>query len=132
MTTVATAMAGGTDNNQLKLAARHSGGGNSDGNSSHGRSNDCRGRANDCPRHRCRRNCLCHRLGGLWVLVVMVLCGVVRAGCVCVLEEEVPTELKALLTLTDTLTSLLKHTTEDPAPGCLSRRRIVKMIYFKL
>ncbi len=26
----------------------------------------------------------------------------------------------------------VKHTTEDPAPGCLSRRRIVKMIYFKL
>jgi len=25
-----------------------------------------------------------------------------------------------------------KHTTEDPAPGCLSRRRIAKMIYFKL
>ncbi len=24
------------------------------------------------------------------------------------------------------------HTTVDPAPGCLSRRRIVKMIYFKL
>jgi hypothetical protein len=23
---------------------------------------------------------------------------------------------------------LVKHTTEDPAPGCLSRRRIVKMI----
>jgi hypothetical protein len=27
---------------------------------------------------------------------------------------------------------LVKHTTEDPAPGCLSRRRIVKMINFKL
>jgi hypothetical protein len=27
---------------------------------------------------------------------------------------------------------LVKHTTEDPAPGCLSRRHIVKMIYFKL
>ncbi len=50
-----------------------------------------------------------------------------------VLEEEVPTELKVLLTLTGTLTSLLKHTTEDAAPGCLtSRRGIVKMIYFKL
>ncbi len=49
-----------------------------------------------------------------------------------VLEEEVPTELKVLLTLTGTLTSLLKHTAGDPAPGCLSRRRIVKMIYFKL
>ncbi len=48
------------------------------------------------------------------------------------LEEEVPTELKVLLTLTGILTSLLKHTTEDPTPGCLSRRRIVKMIYFKL
>jgi hypothetical protein len=24
-----------------------------------------------------------HRLGGLWVLVVMVVCGVVHAGCVC-------------------------------------------------
>jgi hypothetical protein len=45
------------------------------------------------------------------------------------LEEEVPTELKVLLTLTGTL---LKHTTEDPAPSCLSRRCIVKMIYFKL
>jgi hypothetical protein len=49
-----------------------------------------------------------------------------------VLEEEVPTELKVLLTLSCTLMSLLKHTTEDPAPGCLSRRRIAKMIYFKL
>ncbi len=27
---------------------------------------------------------------------------------------------------------LVKHTTEDPAPGCLNRRRIVRMIYFKL
>jgi hypothetical protein len=49
-----------------------------------------------------------------------------------VLEEEAPTELKVLLTLTGTLTSLLKHTTEDPAPGCLSRRLIVKIFYFKL
>ncbi len=48
------------------------------------------------------------------------------------LEEEVPTELKVLLTLTGTLPSLLKHTAEDPAPGCLSRKRITKMIYFKL
>jgi hypothetical protein len=48
------------------------------------------------------------------------------------LEKEVPTELKVLLTLSCTLTSLLKHTAEDPAPGCLSRRRIAKMIYFKL
>ncbi len=48
------------------------------------------------------------------------------------LEEEVPTELKVLLTLTGTLMSLLKDTTEDPAPGCLSRKRIVKMINFKL
>ncbi len=48
------------------------------------------------------------------------------------LEEEVSTELKVLLTLTGTLMSLLKHTTEDPTPGCLSRRHIVKMIYFKL
>ncbi len=39
---------------------------------------------------------------------------------------------KVLLTLTGTLMSLLKHTTEDPAPGCLSRTHIVKMIYFKL
>ncbi len=44
------------------------------------------------------------------------------------LEKEVPTELKVLLTLTGTLMSLLKHTTEDPAPGCLSRGHIVKMI----
>jgi hypothetical protein len=51
---------------------------------------------------------------------------------VVMLKEEVPTELKVLLTLTGTLTSLLKHTTEDHAPGCLSRRRIIKMIYFKL
>jgi hypothetical protein len=56
----------------------------------------------------------------------------VGVGSPKVLEEEVPTELKVLLTLTSTLTSLLKHTTVDPAPGCLSRRRIVKMIYFKL
>jgi hypothetical protein len=48
------------------------------------------------------------------------------------LEEEVLTELNVLLTLSCTLTSLSKHTTEDPAPGCLSRRRIAKMIYFKL
>ncbi len=48
------------------------------------------------------------------------------------LEKEVPIELKVFLTLTGTLMSLLKHTTEDPAPGCLSRRRIVKMIYLKL
>ena len=48
------------------------------------------------------------------------------------LEEEVPTELKVLPTLIGTLMSLLKHTTEDPAPGCLSKRHIVKMIYFKL
>ncbi len=53
-------------------------------------------------------------------------------GEVFLLEEEVPTELKVLLTLSGTLTSLLKHTTEDPAPGWLSRRRIVEMIYFKL
>ncbi len=63
--------------------------------------------------------------------------GGVGYGCrlallVPVLEEEVPTELKVLLTLTGTLTSLLKHTTEDPTPGCLSRRGIIKMIYFKL
>jgi hypothetical protein len=55
----------------------------------------------------------------------------IRGAMVFVLEEEVPTELKVLLTLTGTLTSLLKHTTEDTAPGCLSRRHIVKMIYFK-
>ncbi len=48
------------------------------------------------------------------------------------LEEEVPTELKVLLTLSCTLTSLSKHTTEDPTPRCLSRRRNAKMIYFKL
>jgi hypothetical protein len=48
------------------------------------------------------------------------------------LEEEVPTELKVLLNLKGALTSLLKHTTDDPAPGCLSRRRIIKMFYFKL
>jgi hypothetical protein len=49
-----------------------------------------------------------------------------------VLEEEVPTELKVLLTLSCTWMSLIKHTAEYPAPGCLSRRRIAKMIYFKL
>ncbi len=54
------------------------------------------------------------------------------ASLMFMLEEEVPTEFKVLLTLTGTLMSLLKHTTEDPAPDCLSRRRIVKMIYFKL
>jgi hypothetical protein len=78
-----TAMAGGTDNNQLKLAAKHGGAGDSNGNSSRGCSKDCRGRANNCPGHWRRRNRLCHRLGGLWVLVVTVVCGVVRAGCVC-------------------------------------------------
>ncbi len=62
---------------------RHGGGGNSDGNSSRGRSNDCRGCANDCPRRWRRRNCLCHRLVRLWVLVLKIVCGVVRAGCVC-------------------------------------------------
>jgi hypothetical protein len=45
-----------------------------------------------------------------------------------VLEEEVPTELKVLLTLSCTLTSFSKHTTEDPAPGCPSRRRSARMI----
>ncbi len=35
------------------------------------------------PGHWRRQNCLCHCLGRLWVLVVMVVCGVVRAGCVC-------------------------------------------------
>jgi hypothetical protein len=29
------------------------------------------------------KNHLCHCLGGLWVLVVTVVCGVVHAGCVC-------------------------------------------------
>ena len=49
------------------------------------------------------------------------------------LEEEVPTELKVLLDLDLVPSDVLdKHTTEDPAPGCLSRRHIVKMIYFKL
>ena len=49
------------------------------------------------------------------------------------LEEEVPTELKVLLDLDSVPSDVLdKHTTEDPAPGCLSRRRIAKMIYFKL
>jgi hypothetical protein len=47
------------------------------------------------------------------------------------LEEEVPTELTVLLTLSCIWTSLSKHTTEDPTPGYLSRRRIAKMIYFK-
>jgi hypothetical protein len=62
-----TAMAGGTDNNQLKWQQRHGGVGNSDGNSSRGHSNDCRGRANDCrgrankyPGHWRRRNHLRH------------------------------------------------------------------------
>ncbi len=55
-----------------------------------------------------------------------------QSGSKVMLEEEVPTELKVRLTLIGTLTSLQKHTTEDPALGCLSRRRIVKMIYFKL
>jgi hypothetical protein len=41
-------------------------------------------------------------------------------------------ELNVLLTLTWCLYVLQKHTTVDSAPGCLSRRRIVKMIYFKL
>jgi hypothetical protein len=41
------------------------------------------------------------------------------------LEEEVPTEDWYL-------DVLQKHTTVDSASGCLSRRRIVKMIYFKL
>ncbi len=50
-----------------------------------------------------------------------------------VLEEEVPTELKVLLDLDLVPSDVLdKHTTEDPAPGCHSRRRIAKMIYFKL
>ena len=64
----------------------------------------------------------------------MVLAAMIEAIFVVmgVLEEEVPTELKVLLTLSCTWTSLSKHTTEDPAPGCLSRRRIAKMIYFKL
>jgi hypothetical protein len=60
---------------------RLGGGGDSDGNSSCGRSNDCCGHANDCPGHWRRWNCLHQRLGGLWMLVVTVVCGVVRAGC---------------------------------------------------
>jgi hypothetical protein len=49
----------------------------------HGRSNICRGHANNCPGSWRRRTCLHHHLGGLWVLVVVVVCEVVRAGCVC-------------------------------------------------
>ncbi len=64
---------------------------------------------------------------------VAALAGKATATAVAMmLEEEVPTELKVLLTLSCTWMSLSKHTTEDPAPGCLSRRRISKMIYFKL
>ncbi len=47
------------------------------------------------------------------------------------LEEEVPTELNPP-GLDWYLDVLQKHTTVDSAPGCLSRRRIIKMIYFKL
>jgi hypothetical protein len=39
--------------------------------------------ANDCPGRWRRWNRLRQRLGGLWVLVVTVVCGVVHAGCVC-------------------------------------------------
>ncbi len=49
----------------------------------HGRSYNCRGHANNCPGYWHRWTCLSHHLGGLWVLVVMVVCGVVHAGCVC-------------------------------------------------
>ena len=52
-------------------------------------------------------------------------------GCRDMLEEEVPTELNVLLTLSGTLTSLL-NTPLRSRPGCLSRRRMVKMIHFKL
>jgi hypothetical protein len=69
-------------------------------------------------------------LGGVNFVFLMVSSNLVSTFLV--LEEEVPTELKVLLTLSCTLTSLSKHTTEDPAPGCLSRRRIARMIYFKL
>jgi len=60
------------------------------------------------------------------------MAGPLDTGQLLLLEEEVPTDLKVLLTLSSTWTSLSKHTTEDLAPGCLSRRRIAKMIYFKL
>ncbi len=66
----------------------------------------------------------------LWNSNYLEKCG--EGLCHIMLEEKVPTELKVLLTLTGTLMSLLKHTTEDPTPGCHSERCIIKMIYFKL
>ncbi len=48
------------------------------------------------------------------------------------LEEEVPMSSALWPWLVWYLDALDKHTTVDSAPRCLSRRRIVKMIYFKL
>ncbi len=75
---------GGGHRQQLTITgSKDGGGGNSNGNSTCGCSNDCRGHANNCPGRWRRQNRLHHRLGSLWVLVVTVVCGVVRAGCVC-------------------------------------------------
>ena len=66
--------------------------------------------------------CACPQLLiGLDHLVVLMVPYGLGIDVICIyikihlLEEEVLTELKVLLTLTGTLTSLLKHTTEDPA-----------------
>ena len=48
------------------------------------------------------------------------------------LEEEIPSSSALRPWLVWYLDVLQKHTTVDPTPSCLSRRRIVKMIYFKL
>ncbi len=80
---VATAMAGGTDNNQLKLAAKTRWQWRQQWKQQPRAQQRLPRRANDCPGHWRRWNRLCHHLGGLWVLDVTVVCGVVRASCVC-------------------------------------------------
>ncbi len=80
---VATAMAGGTDNNQLKSAAKTRWWWQQQWKQQLRVQQRLPRRANDYPGRWRRWNRLRHRLGGLWVLVVTVVCGVVRAGCVC-------------------------------------------------
>jgi hypothetical protein len=62
---------------------RHGGGGDSNGNSSRGHSNDCRGAPTTALGVGAEGIAFATAWEGLWVLVVRVVCGVVHAGCVC-------------------------------------------------
>ncbi len=77
-------MTGGTDNNQLKLAAKTWWQWRQQWKQKlRAQQRLPRARQQLPPWPWRRWNRLRHPLGGLWVLVVMVVCGVVRAGCVC-------------------------------------------------